>query len=305
LRHFNNLNWQKRQNKKPRKGNLIMALSTINLTGGMRANLFSLQQTSKQFEITQKRLSTGLKVNTALDDPINFFGAQEHRLRANDLAGRKDGMSEAIQTIKAANVGVEGINNLLAQAKSLAQSAMSASASDAVSFGNAYATVMTQINQMSVDSGYKGVNLLQSGELTVQFAPTADQSTLHLTGFGTTDTAFSIDGMSAAGTGGGWVGGSGDVDAAAIQTAIDGLEEATSSLRIEAKVLANNLSIITAREEFSAQMINTLGDGAAKLTEADMNEEGANMLMLQTRQALGTTSLSLASQAAQGVLRLF
>jgi flagellin-like hook-associated protein FlgL len=70
-------------------------------------------------------------------------------------------------------------------------------------------------------------------------------------------------------------------------------------------VLANNLSIITAREEFSAQMINTLGDGAAKLTEADMNEEGANMLMLQTRQALGTTSLSLASQAAQGVLRLF
>jgi flagellin-like hook-associated protein FlgL len=95
------------------------------------------------------------------------------------------------------------------------------------------------------------------------------------------------------------------VDAAVIQTAIDGLEEATASLRTEAKVLANNLSIITAREEFSAQMINTLGDGAAKLTEADMNEEGANMLMLQTRQALGTTSLSLASQAAQGVLRLF
>jgi flagellin-like hook-associated protein FlgL len=281
-----------------------MALSTINLTGGMRANLFSLQQTSKQFEITQKRLSTGLRVNTALDDPINFFGAQEHRLRANDLAGRKDGMSEAIQTIKAANVGVEGINNLLAQAKSLAQSAMSATASDATSFSNAYATVMTQINQMSVDSGYKGVNLLQSGELTVQFAPTADQSTLHLTGFGTTDPAFSITGMSAAGTGAGWVSG-GTVSAATIQTAIDGIEEATSTLRTEAKVLANNLSIITAREDFSAQMINTLGDGAAKLTEADMNEEGANMLMLQTRQALGTTSLSLASQAAQGVLRLF
>ncbi len=52
-------------------------------------------------------------------------------------------------------------------------------------------------------------------------------------------------------------------------------------------------------------MINTLEDGAAKLTEADLNEEGANMLMLQTRQALGTTSLSLASQAAQSVLRLF
>jgi flagellin len=52
-------------------------------------------------------------------------------------------------------------------------------------------------------------------------------------------------------------------------------------------------------------MVNTLNTGADNLTLADMNEEGANMLMLQTRQNLGTTSLSLASQAAQAVLRLF
>ena len=281
-----------------------MALSTINLTSGMRANLFSLQQTSKDFEITQKRLATGLRVNTSLDDPINFFAAQEHRLRASDLAGRKDGMSEAIQTIKSANVGIEGIVNLLAQAKSLAQSALSAGSTDAISFASAYAEVMTQINMMAADSGYKGINLLQSGELTVQFAPTANESYLHLSGFGTTDAEFSIAGMSEAGTGFGWVNGT-TVATSTIQAAMDGIEEAMGTLRTEAKVLSNNLSIITAREEFTAQMINTLDDGAAKLTEADMNEEGANMLMLQTRQALGTTSLSLASQAAQGVLRLF
>ena len=281
-----------------------MAVNMIQLTSGMRQNLFSLQQTAKDMEVTQKRLATGLRVNTALDDPINFFTAQEHKLRATDLAGRKDGMSEAIQTIKAANVGIEGITNLLAQAKSLAQSAMSATSTDAISFASAYATVMTQINEMAADSGYRGVNLLQSGELTVQFAPTADQSTLHLTGFGSTDAAFSISGMSDAGTGVGWVSGT-TVTSSTIQTAIDGIEDAVSTLRTEAKVLSNNLSIITAREDFSSQMMNTLNDGAAKLTEADMNEEGANMLMLQTRQALGTTSLSLASQAAQSVLRLF
>ena len=270
----------------------------------MRANLFSLQKTSKEFELTQKRLSTGLKVNTALDDPINFFAAQEHRLRADDLNGRKDGMSEAIQTIKVANVGIEGIVSLLAQAKSLAQSAMSASSTDAASFASAYGTVIDQINTMAADSSYKGINLLQSGELTVQFAPTADDSTLKLTGFGTTAAEFSVAGMTAAGVGAGWVAGT-TVDTAAIQAAAAGLEEATATLRTEAKVMANNLSIITAREEFTAMMMNALNDGAAKLTEADMNEEGANMLMLQTRQALGTTSLSLAGQAAQGVLRLF
>ena len=78
-----------------------------------------------------------------------------------------------------------------------------------------------------------------------------------------------------------------------------------TTLRTESSKLANNLSIITARQEFTQGMINILKDGAAGLTNADMNEEGANMLMLQTRQALGTTSLSLASQAAQSVLRLF
>jgi flagellin len=281
-----------------------MALTTINLTGGMRANLYSLQKTSKDFEITQTRLSTGLKVNTALDDPINFFAAQEHRLRADDLGGRKDGMSEAIQTIKVANVGIEGIVQLLAQAKSLAQSAMSASSTDAQSFADAYADVMEQINTMAADASYKGINLLQSGELTVQFAPTADDSTLKLSGFGTTFAEFSVAGMADAGTGADWVNGT-TVVITAIQLAAAGLEEATGTLRTEAKVMANNLSIITAREQFTSEMMNALNDGAAKLTEADMNEEGANMLMLQTRQALGTTSLSLAGQAAQGVLRLF
>jgi len=286
-----------------------MALATINLTSGMRATLFNLQQTSKDFEITQKRLATGLKVNTALDDPINFFAAQEHKLRAGDLAGRKDGMSEAIQTIKAANVGVEGISNLLAQAKSLAQSAMSATATDAETFSSQYGVLLTQINQMAADSGYKSVNLLQNGSLTVEFAPTADQSTLSLSGFGgATAGEFNVNGLSdeITGSAANWVAsGATTVDTSAVQTSINNLETAMDTLRTKSKTLSNNLSIITAREDFTSQMINTLGDGAAKLTEADLNEEGANLLMLQTRQALGTTSLNLASQAAQNVLRLF
>ena len=287
-----------------------MALSTISLTSGMRANLFSLQQTSRDMETTQNRLATGLKVNTALDDPINFFTAQEHRLRASDLASRKDGMSEAIQTIKAANVGVEGVNNLIAQAKSLAQSAMSAATTtEATALASQYGTVMAQINEMAADSGYKGVNLLQSGSLTVEFAPTAGQSNLSLTGFGDSSAAFNITGLDAEVTGTEGLGvdwtDADAIDTAAIQISIDNLESAMGTLRTESKTLSNNLSIVTAREDFTSQMINTLGDGAAKLTEADMNEEGANMLMLQTRQVLGTTSLSMATQAAQNVLRLF
>ncbi|MEN8780207.1 MAG: flagellin [Desulfobacterales bacterium] len=279
-----------------------MALSTISLTAGMRANLFSLQKTSKDMEVTQNRLSTGLKVNTALDDPLNFFAAQEHRTRAGDLAARKDGMSEAIQTIKSANNGIETISNLIAQARSLASSALSATTTDAIQFMAQFEEVMDQIDDVSKDSGYKGVNLLQSGQLTVQFAPSSDASTLLVSGFGDDTAVFEPTSLITASS---WASTASGVDSAAIQTTIAGLETANDTLRVQSKTLSSNLSIITAREDFTAKMINTLEDGAAKLTEADMNEEGANMLMLQTRQALGTTSLSLASQAAQAVLRLF
>ncbi len=284
-----------------------MALTSISLTPGMRANLFSLQQTARDFETTQMRLATGLKINSALDDPVSFFTAQEHRLRASDLASRKDGMSEAIQTIKAANVGVENINNLIAQAKSLAQSALSATPTDANTFADQYNEVLNQINRMADDSDYRGINLLQGAELTVQFSSVANESTLKLIGFGGTGEIFEVAGLSAemSTLGSNWLDGSGAVDVVAINESLANLETARGELRVRSKTLSSNLSIITAREEFTTQMINTLNDGASKLTEADMNEEGANMLMLQTRQALGTTSLSLASQAAQGVLRLF
>jgi flagellin-like hook-associated protein FlgL len=275
-----------------------MALSTINLTPGMRANLISLQNTSKYLEITQKRLATGLKVNSALDDPINFFAAKAHNLRASDLSARKDGMSEAIQTIKAANVGIETITDLIAQAKSVAQAAISAT--DPTVFQQQYDDIMIQIDEVAKDSGYAGVNLLQNGVLTVEFAPTAGESTITVNGFGGDPVVpAEFTPIATARDTSGWP------DAAEIQLSIDELDSVTATLRDESQRLSNNLSIITAREEFTSEMINTLQDGAAKLTEADMNEEGANMLMLQTRQALGTTSLSLASQAAQSVLRLF
>ena len=68
-----------------------MAISDISLTAGMRNNLLALQQTSKQLSATQDRLSSGKRVNTALDNPTNFFAAASHMDRASDLNDRKDG----------------------------------------------------------------------------------------------------------------------------------------------------------------------------------------------------------------------
>jgi flagellin-like hook-associated protein FlgL len=119
-------------------------------------------------------------------------------------------------------------------------------------------------------------------------------SSLTISGFSASAAGLSIDAAASA-----WD------TADNINLAISDLDGASSTLRTESKGLSNNLAIVNTRMEFTSRMINTLTGGADKLTLADMNEEGANLLMLQTRQALSTTALSLSSQAAQSVLRLF
>jgi len=271
-----------------------MAMNNITLTSGMRQNLFSLQQTSTAMETTQTRLSTGKKVNSALDDPINFFAAQGHTQRANDLSMRKDEMSEAIQTIKAADNGISAITDMIASAKSLAQSAMATNdTTERATLAGQYDEMMTQISELRSDSGYKGTNLLDASQsITVSFDESGD-STLTVTG---KDGTGALNGTTSTND---WA-----LDSE-ITADIAKLDTARDTLRTSAKTLSNQLSTITTRQEFTSKMINTLEDGAASLVNADLNEEGANMLMLQTRQSLGTTSLSLASQAAQSVMRLF
>ena len=277
-------------------------MSAISLTSGMRQNLFSLQQTNSMMDKTASRLATGKKVQTALDDPINFFAAQGHNQRAGDLAQRKDQMGEAIQTIKAANNGIEAITDLIASAKSLANSASaidacatasSQNATDRSALADQFDEVMNQIDTLAADSGYKGINLLSSGSITVEYDESGDSSST-ITGFNGTASGLSIADNANA-----WVA------QADVTAAIADLDTARDTLRTKTQTLTTSLSTITTREDFTTKMINTLEDGATALTNADMNEESANMLMLQTRQALGTSSLSMASQAAQSVLRLF
>lgn len=283
-----------------------MAMQPITLTSGMRSNLVSLQKTNDLMELTQKRLSSGKKVNSALDDPVSYFTAVAHEQRAGDLASRKDEMSESIQLVKAADSGIESIRSLISAAKSLATSALSGeTTSDINTLMSQYHQVMAQIDDIAEDSGYKGVNLLDSSNVSHQVKfDELGASSLSITGFDAESTGATLTLMSFTTTNA-WISTGGTADKAEINSAITRIDSATRSLRTESSKLANNLSIITARQDFTQGMINVLKDGAGGLTNADMNEEGANMLMLQTRQSLGTTSLSLASQAAQAVLRLF
>jgi flagellin-like hook-associated protein FlgL len=97
----------------------------------------------------------------------------------------------------------------------------------------------------------------------------------------------------------------GFLDRTDIDKAVKDLDFAKSALRSASQGLSTNLNVIQTRETFTKEFSDVLTEGSNKLIQADQNEEGANLLLLQTRQQLGTISLSLANQAQQAILRLF
>lgn len=148
-----------------------------------------------------------------------------------------------------------------------------------------------QIDGLVEDANYRGVNLLGGDTMTTFF--NEDRSnTLETVGADLTTTGLGIDEADF-------------IDAAAIEKAMGQVRDALDTVRAFGTSIANDLSIIQTRQDFTEQTINTLKAGASDLTDADLNEEGANLLALQTAQQLGVTSLSLASQSQQSVLRLF
>jgi flagellin len=270
-------------------------MSDIVLSAGVRSNLLQLQQTSDLMTRTQTRLATGKRVNSALDNAINFFTAQGLDNRANDLSGLLDSMSNAINTIQAANNGLSAITKLVQSAQSLVSQARQTSDTAAQNtLATQFDALLVQIGQLAGDSGFNGINLLGGDSLTVNFNEDATSKTT-VTGVDYTNANATLSIANA----GNWQ------TSSALDTASADLTAALTTLRSEAQTLSANLSTVQIRQDFTKATINTLQNGSAALTLADSNEEGANLLALQTRQQLSTTALSLSAQADQNVLRLF
>lgn len=498
-----------------------MSLDNITLTSGMQQNLVALQNTATNMNKTEEALSTGKKVNSALDNPVDFFAAQSLNNTAAQLSSYSDGMSNALQTIQAANQGISSITSLINSAKALAQAAVSSQSSsssgsfyttdnitlsnvaagdkitvngctftavasgasvtqfnigandaqtaqnlatvlstgaatctftiqsvngnviniadgagagttnilsnvtstsssfnvstiaatitgnqykeeeltftnvaagDKITIGgttltavaanvtagttqfnigasdaqttenvanaiaatagicggfsvqsvngnslilaagtgagttdisssqisssnsingtvipaataensqttnlvNQYNSILSQIDGLAQDSGFQGTNLLNNASPTAMVVNFGNNHVLNVQGYETTSTGLGLNTAN-----GGWL------TSTDVNSDLTRLSNALTTLQSQSTSMSNSLAVIQTRQDFSTQMENVLQTGANNLTLADTNQEGANMLMLQTQQSLGTTALSLSSQAAQSVLKLF
>jgi len=293
----------------------------ITLSTATRSNLLSLQNTTNLIGKTQERLATGLKVNNAIDDALAFFRARNLNSRASDLQAIKDQVNGGINVLTAATQGLESIESVLKQMKALAQSAISApESSTRAKLASQFNELRSQVDNLAEDSSFNGVNLLKTGigsfqagadQLTVKFnertdAPALNQlvvSGLKVADF-TSIMATSATATGAAGAAGVW-GQTGSAAVTAITASVRAIDSALVTVRQAAQEFGTNAAMLSIRAEFTTNIINTLKGGAADLINADMNEESANLLSLQTRQQLGTISLSIAQRSEQSILRLF
>jgi flagellin-like hook-associated protein FlgL len=162
------------------------------------------------------------------------------------------------------------------------------------SLQNDFDNLLTQIDGLAKDASYNGVNLIYGDNLKVVFNENGT-SLMTLQGVKFDSAGLGLSAPPA----------NTFQNNASIDTVITGLNNALSTLRAQASKFGSNLTTVQTRQDFTKNLINTLQTGADNLVLADSNEEGANMLALQTRQQLSTTALSLSAQSDQAVLRLF
>ena len=175
--------------------------------------------------------------------------------------------------------------------KNSSQKAEAQAKEETSSSADQFNQILTQYDMLINDSWYKGVNLLKSQNLKVIFNESRT-SDLDIKGVDATTKGLGLETAD-------WS------SAARVQNSLDQIDSAINQLRLFASEFGNYYQIVTTRENFTNSLINVLTEGADALTLADMNQESANMLALQTRQQLAVNSLSLASQASQSVLKLF
>jgi flagellin-like hook-associated protein FlgL len=296
-------------------------MGDIALSAATRINILSLQRTQTLIDVTQTRLATSLKVNSALDDALAFFTARNLSSRAGDLTSIKNAISGGIGVVTAATQGLEAIESLLQQMDALATSAISATESTTrAKLASQFNELRSQVDNLAEDSSFDGINLLKSGtpqfeggadDLTVTFNERVESDAINriiVSGLSEDDYATIVGtAVQATGVNGStevW-GQTGSAAITAINAAIAGLDEALISVRSAAESFGTNAALLQIRLDFTTTLVNTLDDGAANLVNADLNEESANYLSLQTRQQLGTISLSIAQRSEQAVLRLF
>ena len=299
-------------------------MSDIILTSASRNAVLSLQESGGLLTRTQNRLTTGLKVSSAIDDSVAYYKSKALSDRAADFSGRKLEIDQGISGMKAGiNAGTLA-DSILRQMKGIINSVRTADSSTRAALSSQFSDLTQQINSAIRDGSYQGLSLIDnsSANLTVYFNQGTSASVnvkatnlLASKLLTTMGTGASAGGLVALGNmlqaAGAAVGGFSTLTsqaslspASVLDSVSSVIDRGISRIRSQAALLGGNVTFLQTRINFTDQYASTLNEGVGKLTLADLNEEGANLVSLQARHLIGVQALSLAGQQQSALLNL-
>ena len=281
-------------------GTASLTVTNAAVTGSGGANLTT---TRFGYNVAGTGTTTAGPAKTVdqLVSTINNHGALSGRVKASN-----DGGKLKVENLSTEALTVGGINAVNGEIQGTAGLGTKSIGGNDVRKGliNQFNDLRKQLDRMSDDASYNGINLLKADKLKVTFNETGTSSveiqakdvrTQVARGISTASDSLNVGEATATEFG----------SDASLDARLEALSKSLTTLQTQSSEFGAALTTVQNRQDFTKDMINTLQTGADSLVLADANEEAAKLLALNTRQQLSQTALSLASQADQAVLRLF
>lgn len=274
---------------------------TINTNQAALVALRNLNETTRDLDLVQKRISTGYKVSSAQDDAGVYAVAQNMRADVSGYDSVGQSVNRGINIVDIAISAATAISDLLIKMKSTAVSASDPSLTSAqrTLYDQSYQALISQLQTMIDAANFDGFNLINqtATNLLVLSEPSAS-----------TTTAIKINAVNLstqlASTGSG--GQLGDVlTTSTAQTEVMQLDQALAFVNSQLAELGGASTQLEAHSEFILKIQDALNVGIGNLVDADLGAESARLQALQIKQQLGTQALSIANQTPNIILQLF
>ena len=278
-----------------------MALYSVNTNRDAMIALQNLNVTGAELGVTQNRISTGRKVDSAKDNGSTWAIAQSMRGTSTSLNAVKDSLQRSQSTLDVALAGGTAVSDLLLQMKekALAASDTTLDTAGRSALNEDFKALRDQLAKTVANADFNGTNMIKSGGINIAALAnstgtskiTVAAQNLALGGANLTSiTATSSIGTTSAGTAQTMIG--------TVNTAIGKVSTALAKMGTGSKALDLHLSFIM-------KLQDTLDNGVGNLVDADLAKESAKLQSLQTRQQLGVQALSIANQSTSALLGLF
>ncbi len=273
-------------------------MSSINTNTGAMIALQNLNAINAELMTTQNRISTGLKINSAKDNPAIWAIAQSQRSEVRSLDAVKDSLSRTSSAVDVALSAGESVSDMLTELKekALAASDTSLDTTARNALKNDFNSIRDQITKTLANASFNGINLLNGSRASISALADA-KGVSRMT---VTAQNLSLGGgiimLTAAST---------FATATDAQNLIASIDSSINNVSSALSKLGTSSKSIERHQTFIGKLQDTMTDGIGRLVDADMAVEAARLQSLQIKQQLAVQALSMANQSQSWVLQLF